>query len=73
MQLHWAVKFSQKKLNLADVEVKDVEVLKFKAVIVPNQDLTLTLHKKANDKIVFSYQSKKHQHASGRIVFKSSL
>lgn len=68
VQLHWAVQFAKQKLSLSATDVKNVEVLKFKVVIVPDQKLVLTLTKKTNEKFLFSYQSEKGQHASGRIV-----
>lgn len=70
VQLHWAVEFTKKIFNSLNAEVKDIEVLKFKNVIIPDQDLTLVLHKKNNNKVHFLYKSKKGEHASGRILFK---
>lgn len=69
VQLHWAVEYAKEQFSLAHLNVQNLEVLKFKAVIIPGQNLQLTLTKKSSTKIVFSYFSEKGQHASGRIVF----
>ncbi len=69
VQLHWVVEFSKKYFSMNALEVKNTEVLKFQVVIIPGQNLTLTLIKKAPDKVLFSYTSDKGQHASGRVVF----
>jgi 3-hydroxymyristoyl/3-hydroxydecanoyl-(acyl carrier protein) dehydratase len=69
VQLHWVVEFSKKYFSLNSLEVKNTEVLKFQVVIIPGQNLTLTLIKKAANKVRFSYTSDKGQHASGRVIF----
>lgn len=69
VQLHWAVEYAKKYFLLAELEVKNIEVLKFQVVIIPGQELKLTLIKKTANKVLFSYGSTKGQHASGRIVF----
>lgn len=69
VQLHWAVEYAKSRFDLHSFDVKNTEVLKFQVVIVPGQLLTLTLTKKSANKVLFSYQSNKDQHASGRIVF----
>ena len=73
VQLHWAVDFIKDKFNLVHFEVGNLEVLKFKVVIIPEQHLTLTLTKKNNGKFLFAYQSEKGQHSSGRIEFKEKI
>jgi len=72
VQLHWAVEYSKQKFSLTELEVKNIEVLKFQVVIIPGQKLTLTLTKKSSHKVLFSYTSDKGQHASGRIVFEEN-
>jgi len=72
VQLHWAVEFAKQKFSFTDHSVKNLEVLKFQEVIVPGQTLEIILTKKNNEKVLFSYQSEKGQHASGRIVFELS-
>jgi 3-hydroxymyristoyl/3-hydroxydecanoyl-(acyl carrier protein) dehydratase len=73
VQLHWAVEYAKEQFSFDQRNVQNLEVLKFKAVIVPGQNLQLTLTKKSNEKIVFSYVSDKGQHASGRIVFEATF
>lgn len=69
VQLHWAVEYTKEHFDLTELDVKNIEVLKFQVVIIPGQQLTLTLTRKAANKVLFSYGSDKGQHASGRIVF----
>ncbi len=73
VQLHWAVEYAKEQFSFDHKNVQNLEVLKFKAVIVPGQSLQLILTKKSEEKIVFSYSSDKGQHASGRIVFEPKL
>ena len=73
VQLHWAVEYAKEQFSFIHRNVQNLEVLKFKAVIVPGQNLQLTLTKKSNEKIIFSYVSDKGQHASGRIVFEPTF
>lgn len=72
VQLHWAVEYANKAFSLTGLSVKNVEVLKFQVVIVPGQNLLLTLTQKSNDKILFAYESDKGKHSSGRIVFEGA-
>lgn len=69
VQLHWAVEYTKQAFNLVDCEVVNLEVLKFQVVIVPDQNLVLTLTRKSTNKVLFTYDSERGQHASGRIVF----
>ncbi len=72
VQLHWAVEYAKQYYSLTELEVQNIEVLKFQVVIIPGQQLNLTLSRKTNNKILFSYASDKGQHASGRIVFEDN-
>ena len=72
VQLHWAVEYAKQYYSLTELEVQNIEVLKFQVVIIPGQQLNLTLSRKTNNKILFSYASDKGQHASGRIVFEDT-
>tara|TARA_R110002060_G_scaffold77098_3_gene88194 strand:+ start:1580 stop:1963 length:384 start_codon:yes stop_codon:yes gene_type:complete len=69
VQLHWAVEYAKQYFSLIALDVKNIEVLKFQVVIIPGQELNLTLTQKSSNKVLFSYASDKGQHASGRIVF----
>jgi len=73
VQLHWAVEYAKEQFSFDHKNVQNLEVLKFKAVIVPGQNLQLTLTQKSNEKIIFSFASDKGQHASGRIVFEPTF
>ena len=68
VQLDWAVKYAQQYLGFGKL-VQDLEVLKFQVVTMPDMTVNLTLERNAKGKCLFSYQSDKGQHASGRIVF----
>ena len=68
VQLDWAVKYAQQYLGFGKL-VQDLEVLKFQVVTTPDMTVNLTLERNAKGKCLFSYQSEKGQHASGRIVF----
>jgi len=68
VQLDWAVMYAKSQFNI-DLDVNDIEVLKFQVVIVPGQNLSLQLTQKSAQKVAFSYFSDKGKHASGRIVF----
>lgn len=72
VQLHWAVEYAKQYYSLTELEVQNIEVLKFQVVIIPGQQLNLTLSRKTNNKILFSYASDKGQHASGRIFFEDT-
>ena len=72
VQLHWAVEYAKQNFSLTELDVKNIEVLKFQVVIIPGQKLNLTLTRKTSNKVLFSYASDKGQHASGRIVFEET-
>ncbi|MDN4502131.1 thioester dehydrase [Alteromonadaceae bacterium BrNp21-10] len=70
VQLDWAINMAKTYLNLGDnIKISDLEVLKFKQLILPNQQIELTLQHKSTHKFTFSYTSERGQHSSGRIVF----
>ncbi len=75
VQLHWAVEFAKANLTISSAEVADIQVLKFQDVIIPGQELVLTLIKRSACKVQFSYHSTKNgdsaikQHSSGRIIW----
>jgi 3-hydroxymyristoyl/3-hydroxydecanoyl-(acyl carrier protein) dehydratase len=68
VQLDWAVNFAYEHLNLSSTTVRQVEVLKFKEMIHPDQIINLSLIRKSDHKFLFQYQSEKGVHASGRIL-----
>lgn len=74
VQLHWAAKFAQQYLDISATDVMDIQVLKFQEMILPGQEVVLTLTKKSTEKVLFSYQSTApngdiKSNASGRLIF----
>ena len=74
VQLHWAAKFAQQYLDISATDVMDIQVLKFQEMILPGQEIVLTLTKKSTEKVLFSYQSTPlngdiKSHSSGRLIF----
>ncbi|MBL1416408.1 MAG: hypothetical protein COB27_006000 [Moritella sp.] len=78
VQLHWAAKFAQQYLDISATDVMDIQVLKFQEMILPGQEVVLTLTKKSTEKVLFSYQSSVQSrvangdvksHSSGRLIF----
>jgi len=74
VQLHWAVEYARQYLNIGAADVMEIQVLKFKEMILPGQDVVLTLTKKSAVKVLFSYQSTMangdiKSHSSGRLIF----
>lgn len=74
VQLHWAAKFAQQYLDISATDVMDIQVLKFQEMILPGQEVVLTLTKKSTEKVLFSYQSKTpngdiKSNSSGRLIF----
>ena len=69
VQIDWAEHFGRHFFDCAG-EFSCLEVIKFKEVISPNQQVMLTLQFKENkNKLLFSYQSDSGACSSGRIVF----
>lgn len=69
VQIDWAVHFGRKLLDFTG-EFARLEVIKFKDVISPNQQVELTLQlKESKNKLLFSYQTSSGMCSSGRVVF----
>jgi len=82
VQLHWAVEFAQQYLDISAADVMDIQVLKFQEMILPGQNVVLTLIKKSTEKVLFSYQSCEQlsvpngdvkSHSSGRLIFAETV
>jgi len=73
VQLDWAVNFAYAHLNLSSTTVRQVEVLKFKEMIRPDQIINLSLIRKSDHKFLFEYQSEQGVHASGRILLEEKV
>ncbi len=68
VQIYWANHYARQAFSLEDDFLR-LEVIKFKQIIHPGQDVTLALSYHApKHRIDFIYYSDEGQHASGRIV-----
>lgn len=68
VQLDWAIQFAAKQFGWHIAQVADIEVLKFKVIIKPKQNITLSLKQLSDQKFSFQFESDAGQHSSGRIV-----
>ncbi|QUM81453.1 hypothetical protein HWV01_14760 [Moritella sp. 5] len=78
VQLHWAVEYAKQYLVMGATDVMNIQVLKFQEMILPGQDVVLTLTKKSAEKVLFSYQSTTSNgdiksHSSGRLIFAETV
>ena len=74
VQIDWAIHFGRQYFPLLP-RFQKMESLKFQAIIEPAQTISLLLeHKPATaaqpiDKVLFTFDSSRGRHSSGRIVF----
>ncbi len=74
VQIDWAIHFGRQYFPLLP-QFRKMEALKFQAIIEPEQQISLLLeHKIGADpqqpgKLLFSFDSSRGRHSSGRIVF----
>lgn len=69
VQIDWAIQFGRQHFGITGGFQK-MEALKFQAIIEPQQQIQLTLdYRLATGKLLFSYDSARGRHSSGRIVF----
>jgi len=69
VQVHWAEHFGRQLLPVTG-RFERLEVIKFQQLILPGDELRLTLrYDEARHKLIFSYNSSRGSHASGRICF----
>jgi len=78
VQLHWAVEYAKQYLSMGTADVMNIQVLKFQEMILPGQNVVLTLTKKSAEKVLFSYQSTTSNgdiksHSSGRLIFAETV
>ncbi|MGI2065874.1 thioester dehydrase [Shewanella sp. MF08487] len=67
-QLDWAVRLGCEYFGYAEA-VAHLEVLKFQQLILPGQEVTLSIHNNAaKGKLTFAYRDGNKRYASGRIV-----
>lgn len=68
-QLHWAVCYAQKHFGVA-LRFYQLEAIKFQQVIFPGDTVRLNLeYSTAKNKLLFTYESDRGKHSSGRICF----
>ncbi|SIS40264.1 AMP-binding protein [Neptunomonas antarctica] len=69
VQVHWAEAYGRRLLSVTGCFLS-LEVIKFKSIIPPGQQITLTLiYDQETKKLSFSYTSDKGEHSSGRLCF----
>ncbi|NQD35549.1 hypothetical protein HPT27_00850 [Permianibacter sp. IMCC34836] len=69
VQIDWATHFGRRHFGFTG-RFQKMEALKFQAIIEPQQQIQLTLdYRAATGKLLFSYDSERGRHSSGRIVF----
>lgn len=69
VQIDWAIHFGRQYFPLPP-QFQKMEALKFQAIIEPEQEISLLLeYRPDTGKLLFSYDSVRGRHSSGRIVF----
>lgn len=68
VQIDWVMFFSIEAFNIRG-DIQAMEVVKFRKIIQPREKITLTInYNRDKNKLVFSYDSQKGCHSSGRLV-----
>ncbi|MGQ4277280.1 hydroxymyristoyl-ACP dehydratase [Pseudidiomarina sp. E22-M8] len=67
-QLDWAIQVAAKQWGTAP-SVRQIEVLKFNDMILPNAKVTLTLERKRQDCVLFRYSAGHRAFSSGRLIY----
>ena len=71
-QLDWAVRLGCQHFGYSEA-VANLEVLKFQQLILPGQEVTLSIsNNAAKGKLTFAYSDGENRYASGRIAFDST-
>ncbi|MCT7944227.1 thioester dehydrase [Shewanella septentrionalis] len=71
-QLDWAVRLGCQHFGYSEA-VANLEVLKFQQLILPGQEVTLSIsNNAAKAKLTFAYSDGDNRYASGRIAFDTS-
>ena len=69
VQIDWAIHFARQHFAILGV-FSTMEVLKFQQIIVPGNQLRLSLeYRPENGKLYFDYSNAEHKFSSGRVVF----
>lgn len=72
-QLDWAVRLGCEHFGYC-AAVANLEVLKFQQLILPGQEVTLSIsNNAAKAKLTFAYSDGENRYASGRIAFETTL
>lgn len=67
VQLNWAIEYAVKYFEI-DFNLVSVDVLKFQKLLLPDSDVTLTIHMKTAQKFEFCFYNGDDVYSSGRIV-----
>lgn len=71
-QLDWAVRLGCEHFGY-NAAIANIEVLKFQQLILPGQEVTLSIsNNAAKAKLTFAYNDGENRYASGRIAFDST-
>lgn len=71
-QLDWAVRLGCEHFGYCEA-VANLEVLKFQQLILPGQEVTLSIsNNAAKGKLTFAYSDGENRYASGRIAFETT-
>ncbi len=68
VQLHWAVQVAQACFAIESVP-REIKRLKFKHIVVPPQELTLTVTRRGPLEIQFEFCSAATKNSEGRLLF----
>jgi 3-hydroxymyristoyl/3-hydroxydecanoyl-(acyl carrier protein) dehydratase len=68
IQTHWAVQLARAAFDI-ESQPERIKRLKFRQVVVPPQELELTLTREGPCEVQFAYSSDNGQHSQGRLVF----
>jgi len=71
VQLHWAVVVARAFFSISG-SPREIKRLKFKKVVVPPQELELSVSRPAPDEVQFEFCGPDAQHSLGRLVFPES-
>jgi 3-hydroxymyristoyl/3-hydroxydecanoyl-(acyl carrier protein) dehydratase len=72
VQLHWAVLFAQACFGFTAVPT-EIKRLKFKKIVMPPQELELTVSKHGSGEVQFEFSSPDATNSEGRLVFGGAL
>ncbi len=68
VQLHWAVLVAQARFDFRGVPA-ELKRLKFKKVVIPPEELELTISRRGEREVQFNFDSPDGPNSEGRLVF----